>query len=388
MNERRVLVLTSVASMVQQFLLPNIMLLLDMGYRVDVACNFIHGNTCSSEKIIELQADLRQLSVDFHQIDFARNVFDIKANIHAYQQVRKLTSNSIYQFIHCHSPIGGVCGRLAGHRSQIKVIYTAHGFHFYKGSPLINWLLFYPVEKYFARYTDALVTINREDYLLASRKFNAKRVYYLPGIGIDMRRFSSAEIDRTRVRATLGIPDQTIILLSVGELSIRKNHAAIIQAMSKMTTKNIIYLIAGQGDRLHELESLSEKLKLSDRVRFLGYRSDLNEIYRAADIFCFPSLQEGLPVALMEAMACGLPVVCSNIRGNTDLIENRKNGFICEPCNSYGYACAIDKLAADQGLRQNLSKQHKHLLEKFSVQNVMQQLKAIYLQLSGRGSEI
>ncbi len=240
-----------------------------------------------------------------------------------------------FDIVHCNTPIGGVLGRICAHKAQVPcIIYQAHGFHFWKGAPLKNWLLYYPVEKRLARKTDVLITINTEDYNLAKKCFKPGKVEYVPGVGIDLQKFSIINGDRKSKRAELGLAESDFVLLSVGELIPRKNHVVVLEALAELKKQNrlehIQYLICGRGEIENELKKKAEELGLSDRTHFLGFRMDVNEICMASDLFVFPSSQEGLPVALMEAMACGLPVICSNIRGNTDLIEDGINGKLVE----------------------------------------------------------
>lgn len=323
--------LASVASMIDQFNMPNIALLQKLGYEVDVACNFIEGNTCSDERVAELKQKLQDMHVRCYQIDFARNIKHMGQNMRALRQVESLMKQNRYAFCHCHSPIGGVVARIAGHRTKTKVIYTAHGFHFYQGAPLVNWLVYYPVEKVLSYWTDVLITINHEDYARAKKKFHAKKTYYLPGIGIDLEKFhvGNAE-DIEKKRQEMGLHPKDIFLLSVGELSGRKNHVVVIEAVNHLVQNypQLKYFICGQGEKKQELQQLIRDYHLENHVKLLGFRTDVAELCQAADVFVFPSKQEGLPVALMEAMACGVPVVCSRIRGNTDLVEDEKCLFM------------------------------------------------------------
>ena len=318
---KKVLMLASVASMIDQFNMPNIELLQEMGYEVHVACNFQKGSTCTQEKIEVLKNRLKENKIPYFQIDFSRNILKFHEIIKAYKQVKKLLDQERYHFIHCHSPIGGAVGRVAAHRTKTKVIYTAHGFHFYKGAPLQNWLLYYPVEKFLSRYTDVLITINKEDYHRAKKKFHAKKTCYIPGVGIDVEKIQAVTVDRAQKRGELGVGEDDFLLLSVGELSKRKNHEAVIKALGELKDPNIKYVICGQGPLREHLEKLAERLGVRNQLFLLGFRNDVIEICKSSDVFVFPSLQEGLPVALMEAMACGLPCVVSKIRGNVDLID-------------------------------------------------------------------
>lgn len=325
--KEKVLILASVASMIYQFNIPNIKLLQEMGYEVHVACNFEKGNSCSLEKIQGLKNLLENMQVKYYQINFERNILKVFSNFSAYQDVKKILEKNKYKFLHCHSPIGGVIGRITGHLTETKVIYTAHGFHFFKGAPLINWLIYYPIEKYLSKFTDILITINKEDYERA-KTFFSKRVEYIPGVGVDIEKIRNIQVNKELKRKELGLTLDNKVLLSVGELNKNKNHEVIIKALSKLNNPNIHYLICGQGNLKEYLEKLIKKLNLENNVKLLGFRKDIYEIYKISDIFVFPSKREGLSVALMEALVCELPVICSDIRGNRDLVRENKNGML------------------------------------------------------------
>lgn len=211
------------------------------------------------------------------------------------------------------------------------MIYTAHGFHFFKGAPLINWLVFYPIEKLCSRWTDVLITITREDYHLAQNKMHAKKVIYVPGVGIDTAVFAPMACDavtNAKKRKELKLAMTDIVMLSVGELNKNKNHEIMLRAMAQLGNKDLHYVIAGQGNLKDYLEKLARELGVADKLHLLGFRSDVKELFKIADFFAHPSFREGLSVAVMEAMANALPVICTGIRGNTDLIENNKGGYL------------------------------------------------------------
>ena len=322
---KKALMYASVASMIQQFNMNNIRILLDLGYEVDVACNFETGSTISEEKIKELKTTLKQWKITYYQIDVPRKITDIKDIRRAYNQTLQLMDERKYDLIHCHSPIGGVICRIANKNSKnydnSRMIYTAHGFHFFKGNNPIKNVIFRNIEKYAAKYTDVLITINHEDYY-AAKAFTLKkggRVEYVPGIGIDVKVIQSVKGDKGKLCRELHLLEDSILLISVGELSDRKNQKQIIQSMVNLS-ENYHYIICGKGSKLSELIKMASDLQVSDRVHFLGFRTDVIQLVKSCDIFVFPSLQEGLPVALMEALACGIPCVVSEIRGNHDLI--------------------------------------------------------------------
>lgn len=379
---KKMLMLASVASMIDQFNMPNIELLQKMGYEVHVACNFQKGNTCTNERIQKLKKRLEKMEVKYFQIDFSRNILKINEILKAYEQVKVLLQQEHYVFIHCHSPIGGAVGRLSGHKTQTKVIYTAHGFHFYKGAPVQNWLLYYPIEKWLSKYTDVLITINKEDYHRAKRKFHAKEIKYVPGVGIDVERIQAVQVDRKKKREELGIGEDDFLLLSVGELNKNKNHEVVIRAIAELKNLNIKYVICGQGRLKAYLEELAEKLGVRGQLFLLGFRTDVIEICKSADVFVFPSKREGLSVALMEAMACGLPCVVSGIRGNVDLIEQNTGNEITTYPWSKEYSFKIKKILESVSNRNNARDFNLMKSKKYDINEISKKIKTIYLNLA------
>lgn len=321
----------------------------------------------------------------FHDLPFERSPLR-RNNFQVYKELKKIIDTEEYEIIHCHTPMGGAIGRLAAHSTRVKgtnVIYTAHGFHFYKGAPLVNWLVYYPIEKWLARYTDILITINKEDYEKVKSKFSAKRVLYIPGVGIDLEKFNKVELDRDLKRSEMGLQEDAFVILSVGELNKNKNHEIIIRAIAKIDNTNIHYIICGQGE-LHEyLWNLSKELCLENQVHLLGFRKDILEICKISDLFAFPSYREGLSLSLMEAMAAGLPVVCSKIRGNVDLIEDGKGGYLRNSDDVDGIAEAINTLVNDEELRKTTGLSNIKNIRKFDVKNVKKEMEKIYLDILG-----
>lgn len=375
------LVIASTASMIDQFNMPNIRLLIELGYTVYVACNFKDGNTCSDKQIENLKIILKSINVEYIHIDFDRNVYNFVQNNKAYRQIKKIIHEHHFNIIHCHTPIGSVLTRLAArkYRKQgTKVIYTAHGFHFFKGAPLKNWLLYYPVEWLCSFFTDELITINKEDYARAQKHMHAKHITYIPGVGVDTKKFAPNLLpmeEKVLKRAELGVKDGEKMLLSVGELISRKNHESVIRALAKLNDPKIKYFICGNGGLKDELENLSKELKLSDNITFLGYRTDISALCECADLFVFPSLQEGLSVALMEAIASKTPVICSNIRGNTDLI---KGHALFDAKNILEISERIEEYLHKDNSEE--TERNFSTLKKFDLENVSEEMKALYLE--------
>lgn len=367
-------VATVVKTHIMEFHIPYLKMLKEMGWETAVA----------SRNDYENPADCVIPYCDtYYDVPFERNPFK-PGNLKAYKQLKKIIDDGQYDIVHCHTPVGAMLTRLAAtdaRKRGSKVIYTAHGFHFYKGAPLINWLAYYPVEKALAKKTDVLITINREDYERAKSKFKAGRVEYVPGVGIDVKKFSRMPYDRDEKRAELGLRSSDFVLLSVGELIERKNHEVVLKALGELKKRgqleNIQYVICGRGVLTDQLKEMASSLDIADHVHFLGYRNDISAICNAADAFVFMSHQEGLPVALMEAMACGLPVICSEIRGNADLIRNGENGLFAAN-DPIAVADAITSLRTDGELRHRLAEQALKDIQQFDLESVEAEVRDIY----------
>ena len=321
-----------------------------------------------------------------HYIDipFERNPLK-PGNVKAYRMLRKIIEKEQFDLIYCHTPVGAMLARLAGipaRKKGTKIIYMAHGFHFYSGAPLLNWMLYYPAEKFLSRFTDGLITINQEDYRRA-QKFHAGKTILIPGVGIDLDKFQKKEPTRQEIRNKLGIPESKIILMSVGELTKRKNHMVMIEALARLKEYDILYVICGDGPLKAQLRAKAEELGVRDRLKLLGFRKDIAELHKAADIFVFPSLQEGLPVALMEAMASGLPIVASKIRGNEDLISNNQGGYLVSPTDSEQVAKAIEKMIQNPKKRKKMEERNLEIITKYGQETVLQKMDEFFDEIVG-----
>lgn len=374
---KKALMLATVASMIDQFNMTNIKLLHRLGYEVEVAANFELGNTCTSNRISEFKRELTKVNVNYHQIDFSRKVTNIQANVAAYRQLKTLLKKNQYEFIHCHSPMGGVVGRIAGKKFEVPVIYTAHGFHFYKGASTLNWVLFYPIERYLSKWTDTLITINNEDYKIA-RNFHSRQVSYVPGVGVDIEKFSNPLVNRSKIREQLDIPKNAFVVLSIGELNENKNHEILIKAIAKLNNPDFYYVICGEGIFKSRLNELSRRLKLENQVKILGFRKDVAEILKASDVYGFPSFREGLSLSLLEAMSSELAIICSNIRGNRDIVMEGKGGMLFKPTDIEGFAAALDHLYNNELLRKQMGKYNREKVSNFSLFNVNKEMNKIY----------
>ncbi len=372
--EKYALQLASVASMIDQFIIPNIQTLQLLGYKVDVVADFTNPGTITHERAEKLKQRLGDMGVRFFDIPIPRTL-NPYAIYTAYKQVKNILHKEKYSLIHCHSPIGGVVARQAAKRMQkkgLKVIYTAHGFHFYKGAPLRNWMIFYPIEKYFSRYTDVLITINKEDFKIATTRFKAKRTAYIPGIGIDTQKYTFSQNSRDRIRAELKLNDNDILILSVGELNENKNHMSVIRALRNT---EMVYAIVGKGNLGDALIEMAQKCNVD--LRLMGYRDDVVDFYSAADIYVLPSIREGLNVSIMEAMSASMPVLCSKIRGNVDLIKDDRLLFMPLETNDIREK-VFNILKMDY---KKVGVANSEIIKQFDKETIIHSLKGIYLNL-------
>ena len=368
----KILFISNIAKKIGSFSIASIIAAQECGMQFHMAANW---GQAGEEQI---KSDEKEYNVKIHNIPLARNPYS-PANLKAYKKMVQIIKDEKIDYIHCNTPVGGLLGRLVGKKCKVKkIIYQAHGFHFYKGAPAKNWLIYYPVERWLAHYTDALITINNEDYERAKR-FKLKghgKVYYVPGVGIDTSQYHSNRQIRIEKRKELGLEDDEIALISMGDLIERKNYPVAIKAIAKVGKSNLHYFICGQGPDEEKLVSLAYELGIKEQIHFLGYRTDIVELLQAVDIFLFTTRQEGLARSLMEAMASGLPCIASRIRGNTDLLNDSNGGILCD--NLEEYVKAINKLTESPALRKQMSVNNLEAIQHYSVGEISKKIENVY----------
>ena len=363
---KKAMIIATVYSFVSHFEKNDIKILQELGYEIVVASNYE-----------EYKGELEDLDIEKLDIPFTRNPVSLK-NMKAFSKLNKYLKENKIDLIHCHTPVGGVAGRILGRWNKIpRIIYTAHGFHFFDGAPKINWLIYYPIEKILSKFTDTLITINKEDYERA-KAFYAKNVEYIPGVGIDVEKIQSVKVDKEQKRKELGLSMDDIILLSVGELSSRKNHITPIRALAEINNKNIKYVMRRQGPLENYFKEETEKLGLQEQVKLLGYRKDIYELCNISDIYIFPSQREGLGLAGLEGMTAGLPLVSSYINGIKDYTENEKTGYCVERFDIQGFKEGIEKLAKDNKMRIKIGKYNQEIVKKYDLKNIEKIMRRIY----------
>lgn len=367
-NSREPIILTNVSK-------PCLKTALDMGYEVYLGVNRANPD--------ELNCELPIKKYDSHTY---RSISALKDNKIAFANLSEVIKNGNIEVIHCNTPVGGLIGRLAGKKYHIKkVIYTAHGFHFYKGAPLFNRTVLKWAEMIMAHWTDVIITLNEEDFE-AAKKFKLKKggkVYKVHGVGIDTNQYLSDGKLRDEKRAELNIPLDAFVVISVGELNENKNNKVIISALEKLKNKNIHYILCGVGDKKDELSEMAQSAGISENVHFLGYRTDIKALYNASDCFVMPSYREGLSRSAMEAMASGLPCILSDIRGNRDLIENGSGGILCKPDDASGFSEAISKLFGNSLLCEKMKEYNLKKIKDFDTSFVEKEIREIYSEVLG-----
>lgn len=333
---KKALMLAAKANMIHQFNHRNIRILQELGYEVHIATNMIDAGSMSDQENERFKQWMKDNNVIAHQVDFERRLGTIKGNILAIRQLKQLFKDNDYKFIHVHSPLGSILGRYVAWRFKVPAVYTAHGFHFFKGGPKSGWLIFFPVEWFFSFFTDTLITINDEDFVLAKKHMHAKKIVKINGIGVDVEQaWTTSKMykkeARNKIRSELGIPDDAVLLSSVGELSKRKNHKVVLEALSLLSPKErekYYYVIAGTGSGRESLIDQAKSFNYEEHLKLLGYRNDIHDINFASDASIFPSLQEGLGIAGLDATVDGTFLIGSNKRGIADYIKNGINGIV------------------------------------------------------------
>ena len=391
---KKALLVTRVSGFIPQHEMNNVKILQEMGYEIHYATNLnvvVYGKDNSR---------LDGTGSITHQIDFQKSPFskDVRK---AYYQLVKLMMEESFDLIHCHMPLSAVVTRLAAQKvrkqtgKQIPVLYTAHGLHFYTGAPLQNWI-YYPIERYLARYTDRLILINQEDYQRGLHFPIRGRVEYVPGVGIPLEGYQAVQLreveevgQRPVIEKLIGrkLSPETRVLVTIGELSKNKNHRLLIEMMTELQDLNLFVLIGGTGEQEEALQTLIHENGMEDRVCLSGYIYDVKGVLAEADCYVLPSYREGLPVAIMEAMAAGLPVVASRIRGVTDLIEHGQGGYLVHGFDPVDYAVKVRRLftekygksAVPRNVRRfQMGQWNQEKIRKFSREVVDQRMREIY----------
>ena len=379
---KKVLYITTVSRTVNAFLVPHIEMLLENGYKVDIAC--------SIDK--EVNKRLIEKGVNIFEVPFKRSPLSI-GNFKAFKKLIKIQKENNYDIVHVHTPVASIFGRLLKVKfPKLKTIYTAHGYHFLKGGSKIGWLLYYPIEKVMAKFTDVTININSEDYEITKSKLKPKKSYLVKGVGIDLNSYKTLSYEeQKRKKQELNIKDDEFVVIMIAELNENKNQIQLIKALEVLKDRcpRVKAIFVGEGDKLQELKEEARNRGISDMVSFLGFRNDVNELINISDIGVLLSYREGLPRNIMELMANGKKVIATDIRGCRDLVCNENVGQLVKVGDFEATARAIkeyyyDKEAMLEGNSTYVSsdKEIVREIKPYDVINVNRKLMNIYNELS------
>ena len=370
---KKVLFTATVDSHILQFHIPFLKLFKENGYEVHVATN---GNETIP------YCDVK------HVVSFERSPIKIN-NLKAIKQLRKIINKEKFDMIHCHTPMGSVVTRIAAKKARkngTRVIYTAHGFHFYKGAPILNWIVFYPVEKWLAKYTDTLITINKEDYDLAKKKFSkrCKDIEYVPGVGIDENKFDfeMTEEEKQKLRESLGIKNDDFVMIYPARLDKNKNQGLLIDAVKKLSREfpNIQLLLPGNDELNGYYQNMAKERDVESKIHFLGYRKDIQRLIKISNLAVSSSLREGLPVNIMEAMCAGLPIVATDCRGNRDFIKNNINGYVVNANRKDEMVFYIKKIYLSKEESNRMGEENRNLIKDYLLKEIIDKMGKIYFR--------
>ena len=369
------ILVTSTDMMMMQFLVPHVKYLREQGYDVEVACSEVGA------RFAEVQSVLGAETV--HKVRLQRNPLK-PSNLKGLSDLKKIINDGKYDLVWTNEPVMGVMTRLAAKKARkkgTKVLYMAHGFHFYKGAPLINWLTFYPVEKHLSKYTDDLITINEEDFEFAKDKMKAKRVHHIHGIGVNEEKFSKevSMAEREELRAKLKLHDNDFVLFFAGELNKNKNQIMLIETMRDLVKENprIKLLLAGDGVLKEHYENKIREYKLEENVHLLGYRNDVPEILKAVDLYVSASKREGFGINLVEAQISGVPVIASKNRGHKEIIKDHRNGLLFSINSVSELLIDIRTIKDNEKFRQSIISAARKSVKAFYIANTLEEFRKI-----------
>lgn len=379
MNEPSLLIAASVPSTLSAFLLPYASHYRERGWRVEAAAN---GAPHADDVVAAFDT--------VHHVPWTRRPTDPINLTSAARTLRRIVRERGFDLVHVHDPVASFVTRYALRRDRrrdgLRVVYTAHGFHFFKGNGALRNLVFRTLERVAAVWTDHLVVINQEDYEAARRLPVAGAVTYLPGIGVDTRRYDPAAVsdgDVQRVRHELGLgPDQPLLLI-VAELNTGKRHRDLVEALALADRPDVVLACAGEGPEAPAIVGRARELGIEGRVRMLGYRRDVPALLRASIGLVLPSEREGLPRSVMEAACLERPVLATRIRGVDELVREGETGWLTEVGDVGALAAAIRALVDDPERSRAMGRAGRVAMRPFGLDEVLERHDGVYRTVLG-----
>lgn len=372
---KKALLLAPMGSVHRRFNKANIEALQALGFEVELCANFENGDgpEIHNQRYIN---ECKENGIVTHSIPFARH--SLSGSLRCLSKLKRLLVNRRYEIVHAHTETGGLLLKLAHNvKGDSKFFYTPHGMSFWKGSNLKSQLIYRILERWICSGMDMNLGMNKEE-VECLEHWNKCSATYVHGIGLDVKRMQASYSPREYIRKEFDLAEGEVFVVSIGELNDNKNHVVVIRALAKLGRKDFKYVVCGVGPNKEMLLAEATRLGLKNNVVLAGYRSDIPDILNAADIFVFPSFHEGLPVSALEAMACGLPIVCSEIRGNVDIITDGENGYLFQPSDVNVLSEKLERLMNDEELRNMMGMKNNVVVRNFSIDSVKEELKRIY----------
>ena len=355
---------------IRKFHIPFIQKMKESGWQVDVAC---------------------RMDVPVPECDHA---FDLPCDRNPFRGglfrsvrlLRQLIRENGYDVIHCHTITGCIIARIAGapfRKKGLKVFYTCHGMHFFRGASFSRWLFGYPMEKCLAPFTDVLITINEDDEQMAHKHLSAcGAIERIHGIGVHLSRFTEYHSDTApaQFRKSLGLAPDDFVMIYVAEINQNKNQYALLEAFARIrqTIHSAKLLLVGPDHDNGKLQEMIHQRGFAESVLLLGWRSDIPQLLHCADMYVASSKSEGLPLNLIEAMACDLPVVAFRNRGHCSIIDHGHNGFIVPQGDSNAMAEQVIRLHQDPALKKQIVAQAQKDIRQYDTEHVLNELTSIY----------
>lgn len=368
---KKVLFSANVYRHLTAFHMPYMRMLLDKGFEVYAIANEDYGG--HREK-------LEEIGVKTIDVPINRNPFSFD-NAKSLKIIKNTLRTMEFDIVHVHTPIAAFLTRLAKPKNMKgKLIYSAHGFHFFKGAPLLNWLLYFPLERITAPKTDLLITTNNEDTVTAKKLgFTNENLIHIKGVGVEIDNPILSETEKENLRQELGIKQNDKIIICAAEMNDNKNQMFLLRNWNKikMNVPNAVLLFAGRGPNLGKYEEYKNANGLKG-VYFLGFRNDIPNLLQITDIMTLLSQREGLPKSIMEGMSQGLPCIVSDTRGLVDLVDDNYNGYVIEKGNDESLVYAFTELLTNDALRNEMGHHSKLKVESFTLDAVMKDYKQVY----------
>ncbi|MBF2064062.1 MAG: glycosyltransferase [Calothrix sp. C42_A2020_038] len=319
-------------------------------------------------------------------VEFSRSPLDLQNLIVAPRQILQVLEKQEYDIVHVHTAIAAFVTRLAlsrlKHKPKPKLVYTVHGFNFYRGNKFIKNLIFLALEKIAAPWTDYMVVINREDEEAAKhhRLISPERLYYMPGIGVDLNYYNSNQIstaDIQQVRQELGLEPEDAMILASAEFNPRKRHQDMLRALAELGRSNVHLAFAGTGPLMEDMKTLAANLGIQKQVHFLGFRSDMPILMGASVATIMASEREGLARSVMESLCLEIPVIGADSRGIRDLLADGC-GLIVPVGDIKGFAAAMAWVVDNPEAARETAKRGKERMVNYGVRHIIKLHESLY----------